>query len=163
LEIRRRVLSAYEAAERQPDPARVRELLTFVVVGAGPTGVELAGALIEIGRQTVAKDFRTFDPRSLRGVLLEVSDHMLPSYPRELAHETQRSLECVGDEVRLDARVSAIDAGGVQIGQERLAARTVLWAAGVAASPLGRTLGVAVDRAGRVPVAPDLSVPGHPE
>src|SRR5262245_21191991 len=162
LEIRRRVLSAYEAAEREPDPARVRELLTFVVVGAGPTGVELAGALMEIGRKTVAQDFRTFDPRGLRVVLVEGADRVLPPFSERLSRKAAAQLARLGVEVRTGARVTAIDQKGVQIGDERIVARTVLWAAGVAASPLGRTLGVAVDRAGRVPVAADLSVPGQP-
>ncbi|MBK8097119.1 MAG: NAD(P)/FAD-dependent oxidoreductase [Planctomycetes bacterium] len=163
LEIRRRVLSAYEAAEREADPERVRELLTFVVVGAGPTGVELAGALIEIGRQTVARDFRTFDPRSLRVVLVEGADRVLPPYASELSAKAHSQLERIGVEVRTEAMVTAIDGSGVQIGNERITARTVLWAAGVAASPLGRSLGVPVDRAGRVLVEPDLSIPRHPE
>jgi NADH dehydrogenase len=163
LEVRRRVLSAYEAAEREPDPVRVRELLTFVVVGGGPTGVELAGALIEIGRHTVARDYRSFDPRSLRVILIEGADRLLPPYTPRLSAKAKASLERLGVEVRTSARVTAIDQTGVQVGGERIAARTVLWAAGVAASPLGRTLGVPVDRAGRVPVGPDLAVPGHPE
>ncbi|MGE3174859.1 MAG: NAD(P)/FAD-dependent oxidoreductase [Planctomycetota bacterium] len=162
LEIRRRVLSAYEAAEREPDPQRVRELLTFVVVGAGPTGVELAGALMEIGRKTVARDFRSFDPRSLRVVLVEGAARVLPPYSEKLSRKAQVQLEKLGVEVRTGQHVTAIDSGGVAIGSERIAARVVLWAAGVAASPLGRTLGVDTDRAGRVRVQPDLSVPGHP-
>ena len=162
LEIRRRVLSAFEAAEREPDPERVKSMLTFVIVGGGPTGVELAGALIEIGRETVAKDFRTFDPRSLRVVLIEGADRVLPPYSPKLSQQAKRQLDRLGVEVRVGARVTAIDRDGVQIGSERIRARVVLWAAGVAASPLGRTLGVDCDRAGRVPVEPDLSVPGHP-
>jgi len=163
LEIRRRVLSAYEAAEREIDPARVRELLTFVVVGGGPTGVELAGALIEIGRRTVARDFRTFDPRGLRVVLIEHAGRLLPPYSEALSHKAQTQLERLGVDVRTGIRVTDIDHDGVQIGDERIAARTVLWAAGVAASPLGRGLGVSTDRAGRVKVEPDLSIGGHPE
>jgi NADH dehydrogenase len=162
LEIRRRVLSAFEAAEREPDPERIKTMLTFVIVGAGPTGVELAGALVEIGRETVAKDFRTFDPRSLRVVLIEGADRVLPPYSPKLSQQAKQQLERLGVEVRVGARVTAIDRNGVQIGSERIAARVVLWAAGVAASPLGRTLGVECDRAGRVQVEPDLSVPGHP-
>lgn len=163
LEIRRRVLSAFEAAEREPDPARVAELLTFVVVGAGPTGVELAGALIDIGRHTVARDFRTFDPRGLRVVLLEGDSRVLPPYPEELSAKAERQLERLGVEVRTGAKVTGIDQGGVSIGDERIAARTVLWAAGVSASALGRSLQVPTDRAGRVLVQPDLSIPDHPE
>ncbi len=162
LEVRRRVLSAYEAAEREHDPEKLRTLLTFVVVGGGPTGVELAGALMEIGRETVAKDFRSFDPRSLRVVLVEGSDRVLPPYSPRLSQKAMEALVAMGVEVRVGARVTSIDKDGVQIGEERIAARTVLWAAGVAASPLGKTLGAATDRAGRVVVKPDLSVEGHP-
>jgi NADH dehydrogenase len=160
LEIRRRVLSAFEAAERLADPARLAETLTFVVVGAGPTGVELAGALSEIGRQTVAKDFRSFDPRKLRVVLVEGADRVLPVYGQRLSTAARAQLERHGVEVRTDAKVTKIDQTGVWLGGEHIAARTVLWAAGVAASPLGRALGAPIDRAGRVPVGPDLRVPG---
>jgi NADH:quinone reductase (non-electrogenic) len=163
LEVRRRVLSAFEAAELEPDPEHVRELLTFVVVGAGPTGVELAGALSEIGRLTVAKDFRTFDPRSIRVVLVEGANRVLPPYTPQMSAKAKTQLERLGVEVRVGAQVTEIDQHGVWLGQERILARTVLWAAGVAASPLGKGLGVPVDRAGRVLVQPDLSVPGHPE
>ena len=162
LEVRRRVLSAYEAAEREHDAEKLRKLLTFVVVGGGPTGVELAGALMEIGRETVAKDFRSFDPRSLRVVLVEGSDRVLPPYSPRLSQKAMEALVAMGVEVRVGARVTSIDKDGVQIGDERIVARTVLWAAGVAASPLGKTLGSATDRAGRVVVKPDLSVAGHP-
>jgi NADH dehydrogenase len=162
LEVRRRVLSAFEAAERQSDPAQLAATLTFVVVGAGPTGVELAGALSEIGRLTVAKDFRAFDPRRLRVVLVEGTDRVLPPYSPKLSANAQRQLERLGVEVRTGAKVTKIDQQGVWLGDEFLAARTVLWAAGVAASPLGKQLGVPLDRAGRVVVAPDLSVPGQP-
>ena len=163
LEVRRRVLSAYEAAEREQDPEKVRRLLTFVVVGGGPTGVELAGALMEIGRETVAKDFRTFDPRSLRVVLVEGSDRVLPPYSPRLSQKAKDALVRMGVEVRTSARVTQIDQDGVQIGDERIFARVVLWAAGVAASPLGKTLGSETDRAGRVVVQADLSVAGHPD
>ncbi|HLQ37821.1 MAG TPA: NAD(P)/FAD-dependent oxidoreductase, partial [Planctomycetota bacterium] len=144
-------------------PARLRAMLTFVVVGAGPTGVELAGALAEIGRLTVAKDFRSFDPRSLRVLLLEGADRVLPPYDPSLSVKAKAQLERLGVEVRLLARVTAIDAEGVWLGSEQVAARTVLWAAGVAASPLGKALGAPLDRAGRVLVQPDLSIPGHAE
>ncbi|MGK0203667.1 MAG: NADH dehydrogenase [Planctomycetota bacterium] len=162
LEIRRRVLSAFEAAERNgdSDPEKLRATLTFVIVGAGPTGVELAGALAEIGRLTVAKDFRSFDPRSLRVVLVEAADRVLPPYLEVLSEKAKKQLEQLGVEVRLNSRVTHIDEHGVQFGEEHLAARTVLWAAGVAASPLGAALGAETDRAGRVKVAPDLRVPG---
>jgi NADH dehydrogenase len=162
LEVRRRVLSAYEAAEREHDPEKVKKLLTFVVVGGGPTGVELAGALMEIGRETVAKDFRTFDPRSLRVVLVEGSDRVLPPYSPRLSQKAKEALLQMGVEVRTSARVTLIDKDGVQVGDERIQARVVLWAAGVAASPLGKTLGSETDRAGRVVVKPDLSIEGHP-
>jgi len=162
LEIRRRVLSAFEAAERLPDDTKLLETLTFVVVGAGPTGVELAGALSEIGRLTVAKDFRRFDPTRLRVVLVEGADRVLPPYSHALSAEAQRELGRLGVEVRTNAKVTKIDATGVWLGDEHIVARTVLWAAGVAASPLGQQLGVPLDRAGRVLVEPDLSVPGHP-
>jgi NADH dehydrogenase len=162
LEVRRRVLSAYEAAEREHDPEKVRRLLTFVVVGGGPTGVELAGALMEIGRETVAKDFRTFDPRSLRVVLVEGSDRVLPPYSPRLSQKAKDALVQMGVEVRTSARVTQIDKDGVQVGEERIHARVVLWAAGVAASPLGKTLGAETDRAGRVVVGSDLAVQGHP-
>ena len=160
LEIRRRVLSAFEAAERHPDD--LLATLTFVVVGAGPTGVELAGALSEIGRLTVAKDFRSFDPRGLRVVLVEGAGRVLPPYPEKLSAAARSQLERLGVEVRTGALVTKIDQTGVWLGDEHIDARTVLWAAGVAASPLGAKLGVPLDRAGRVLVSPDLSVPLHP-
>jgi NADH dehydrogenase len=163
LEIRRRVLSAFEAAERLGDPQQVPATLTFVVVGAGPTGVELAGALSEIGRITVAKDFRTFDPRTLRVVLVEGSERVLQAYSPPLSAAAQRQLERLGVEVRTRSVVTRIDQSGVWLGDEHIPARTVLWAAGVAASPLGRDLEVPLDRAGRVLVDPDLRVPGRPD
>ncbi len=163
LEVRRRVLSAFEVAERESDPAKLRAALTFVVVGAGPTGVELAGALSEIGRETVARDFRSFDPRSLRVLLVEGTDRVLPPFHPGLSAKAKAQLERLGVEVLLQSKVTNIDCTGVWIGDVHVPARTVLWAAGVAASPLGRTIGVPTDRAGRVLVEPDLSVPGHPE
>ncbi len=163
LEIRRRVLLAFERAEREPDAVARRALLTFVVVGAGPTGVELAGALSEIARHTLAADFRHIHPESARIVLLEMAPRVLPPYPERLSGAARRQLERLGVEVRTGAKVTGIDEDGVSLGEERIEARTVLWGAGVAASPLARTLGVELDRAGRVPVRPDLSVPGHPE
>ena len=161
LEMRRRVLLAYEAAERETDPARQRAWTTFVVVGAGPTGVELAGALAEIATHTLTPDFRRVNPGEARVLLLEGTAQVLPSYVPELGEKARRQLERLGVEVRTKALVTAIDAGGVWIGEERIEARTVLWAAGVAASPLGRSLGAPVDRAGRVLVEPDLTVPGR--
>jgi NADH dehydrogenase len=163
LEIRRRVLLAYEAAERETDPERVREWLTFVVVGAGPTGVELAGALSEIARFALADDFRTIDPAHARVLLFEGGPRVLPTFSPKLSAKAQRQLERLGVQVRCAAQVTAIDDSGVSIGSERIAARTVLWAAGVRASPLARSLGVPLDRAGRVPVGEDLAVAGHQE
>jgi NADH dehydrogenase len=162
VEIRRRVLLAFEHAEREEDPARRTPWLTFVVVGAGPTGVELAGALGEIARHTLRDEFRRIVPRASRILLLEGSDRVLPSYPPDLSAKARRQLEDLGVEVRTGAVVTGVDGTGVALGAERIAARTVLWAAGVAASPLGRALGE-VDRAGRVKVEPDLTIPGHPE
>ena len=163
LEMRRRVLSAFEAAERQKDPVKLAATLTFVGVGGGPTGVELVGALAEIGRLTVAKDFRSFDPRKLRVVLVEASSRVLSAYSEKLSAAAMRQLAQLGVEVRVGEKVTKIDQNGVWLGDEHIAARTVLWAAGVSASPLGRALEVPVDRAGRVHVEPDLSIPGHPD
>jgi NADH dehydrogenase len=163
LEIRRRILLAYERAENETDEAAQRAWLTFVIVGAGPTGVELAGALAEIARRTLVGDFRRIDPRRSRVVLVEGEKRVLPGFPADLSAHAQSQLERLGVEVRTGVHATAIDASGVLLGAERLPARTVLWAAGVAASPLARTLGVPLDRAGRVLVEPDLSVPGHPE
>jgi NADH dehydrogenase len=163
LEIRRRVLTAFERAEREREPAAREALLTFVVVGGGPTGVELAGALAEIARHTLASDFRHIAPPSSRVLLLELLPRLLPAYSERLSAAARRQLEGLGVEVRTGAKVTAIDAGGVDVGGERIPARTVLWGAGVAASPLGRSLGAPLDRSGRVEVGADLSVPGHPE
>jgi NADH:ubiquinone reductase (H+-translocating) len=163
LEMRRRVLLAFERAEREPDPARQRALLTFVIVGGGPTGVELAGALAEIARQSLAKDFRHFDPTSSRILLIEGGPSVLPSFPVALRDAARRDLGRLGVDVRTNTLVTGIGPGFVQAGEERLEAETVLWAAGVAASPLGASLGVPVDRVGRVFVQPDLTIPGHPE
>jgi NADH dehydrogenase len=162
-EIRRRILLAFEAAEREGDPAARHRLLTFVIVGAGPTGVELAGALREIAQRTLARDYRNFDPRTTRVVLLEAGDRVMPAFPELSSRAARRLLEARGVEVRTGARVTGVDARGVSLGAERIEAATVLWAAGVQASPLARSLGVPLDRQGRVPVEPDLSVPGHPE
>jgi NADH:quinone reductase (non-electrogenic) len=163
LEIRRRILLAFERAEREADPVRRRELLTFVLVGGGPTGVELAGTLAEIARQTLRDEFRSIDTSAARIVLVEAGPTILQTFPETLRAAARRALEHLQVEVREHTAVTDIDAHGVWLGQERLDAGTVLWAAGVAASPLVRTLGVPVDRAGRVLVNPDLSIPGHPE
>jgi len=163
LEMRRRILFAYEVAEREDDEARRREWLTFVVVGGGPTGVELAGALAEISRHVLERDFRRIDPRQARIVLIEAGPRILPTYTEVSSARAARQLERLGAEVLVGSAVTGIDGHGVTLGERRLPARTVLWAAGVAASPLARSLGVPLDRAGRVKVAPDLSVPGYPE
>jgi NADH dehydrogenase len=160
IEIRRRVLLAYEAAERSTDAAERRALLTFVIVGAGPTGVELAGALAEIARHALAQDFRTIDPTQARVLLVEGQSRVLPPYPETLSASAARQLEKLGVEVRVGARVQAVDREGVVVEGERIAARTVIWAAGVAASPLARSLGVPLDRAGRVVVDERLHPPG---
>ena len=162
VEIRRRVLLAYELAERGADPARRAALLTFVVVGAGPTGVELAGALAEIARHVLAQDFRHIDPASARVVLVEAGPRVLPAFAPELSEAARRRLERMGVQVLLGRPVTGIDAGGVSLGKERIEAGCVLWGAGVQASPLAATLGAPLDRAGRVLVEPDLSVPGAP-
>jgi NADH dehydrogenase len=163
MDIRRRVLLAFEHAERETDPARRAAWLTFVVIGAGATGVELAGTLAEIARHTLHGEFRRFDPRNTRVVLVEGADRVLPPYPPGLSEKARVQLERLGVTVWLGKRVTGIDAEGVTLGSDRLASRNVLWAAGIASSPLGRSLGVPLDRAGRVRVEPDLSVPGHPE
>jgi NADH dehydrogenase len=162
-EIRRRVLTAYERAELEPDPERRRALLTFVVIGGGPTGVELAGALGEMSRFTLARDFRHIDPTLARVILVEAGPRILPSFPESLARHATRDLESLGVQVWTSSAVTGVDAEGVQVGAERIAAHTTLWAAGVQASGLGRALGAPLDRVGRVQVAPDLSLPGHPD
>jgi NADH dehydrogenase len=163
LAIRRRVLYAFEAAEREPEPSRRVGWLTFVIVGGGPTGVELAGSVAEIARHALARDFRHIDPTQARVILIEGTPRVLPVYRPDLSESARRQLEALGVEVRTGALVTAIDEEGVCLGPDRIEARTVLWAAGVAASPLGRSLGAPLDRAGRVRVEPDLTIPGHPE
>jgi NADH dehydrogenase len=164
LDIRARVLRAYEAAEREQDAERRRALLTFVVIGGGPTGVEMAGALAEIASRTLARDFRGFDPaRDTRVVLVEGGSRLLPSFDPESSRAARSALEELGVEVRTEALVNAVDARGVGVGEERIEASTVVWAAGLKASPLTESLGAELDRTGRVKVSPDLSVPGRPE
>jgi NADH dehydrogenase len=163
LEIRRRVLLAFEAAEREDDEAARNALLTFVIVGAGPTGAELAGALSEIARQTMLRDFRRINPSSARILLVEGKDRVLPTYPPALSAKAQRQLEHLGVEVITNAVVTSLSDREVCIGERTIPTRTVLWAAGVTASPLARSLGAPLDRAGRVEVLPDLTIPGHPE
>ncbi|MFT3897309.1 MAG: NAD(P)/FAD-dependent oxidoreductase [Thermomonas sp.] len=160
LHIRRRILSAFERAEAEQDPDTRRALLTFAIVGGGPTGVELAGTLAEIARHTLKREFRRIDSRETRVLLLEAGPRVLSSFPESLSTKARAQLERLGVEVRTGMPVRSIDADGLQLGDERIAARTVLWAAGVAASPLARTLGVELDRSGRVPVSPDLRAPG---
>jgi len=162
-EIRRRVLSAYEQAEMETDATQKKLLLTFVVVGGGPTGVELAGALGEMSRFTLARDFRNIDPKLARVILLEAGPRILPSFGAEQASRATRDLEALGVQVWTSSAVTGVDAKGVDVGPERIQAATTLWAAGVKASSLARSLGVPLDRLGRVVVEPDLSVPGHPE
>lgn len=161
-EIRRRVLSAYEKAERTRMPYDRKRLLTFVVVGGGPTGVELAGAIGEMSRFTLARDFRQIDATLARVILLEAGPRILPMFSEQLATRATRDLERLGVQVWTGSLVSKIDNAGVQIGSERIEAATVLWAAGVKASPLGQATGWDVDRQGRVIVEPDLTVKGHP-
>jgi NADH:ubiquinone reductase (H+-translocating) len=163
LEIRRRILTAFERAEAEDDEAKRAAWLTFAIVGGGPTGVELAGTLAEIARHTLHGEFRRADPRRARVLLLEAGPRVLSSFPESLSAKARTQLEKLGVEIRAGVPVADIDNDGVQLGDERIAARTVLWAAGVAASPLARDLGVPLDRAGRVIVMPDLSVPGHPD
>src|SRR5690242_4463284 len=165
IEIRRRFLKAFEDAERENDPAAREALLTFVIIGGGPTGVELAGMLPTIARHTLRGDFRRIDTASARVILLEGGPRILPTFPEDLAAHAERDLRELGVEVRTHTLVTSIEPGYVCIGAERITARTVLWAAGNAASPLGRLLGanVPVDRGGRVIVNADLSVPKYPE
>ena len=162
LEIRRRVLLAFERAEREPDLARREPLLTFVLIGGGPTGVEMAGAMAEIARHSLARDFRHFNPGSSKIILLEGGPSVLANFPEPLREAARRDLERLGVSVRTGEVVTSVEPGRVRTTKGEIAAATVLWAAGVAASPLGATLGVPVDRVGRVLVNPDLTIPGHP-
>ena len=163
IEIRTRMLLAFERAERETDPVRQQQLLTFVIVGGGPTGVELVGTLAEIARQTLRHEFRSIDTSRARIVLVEAGPTILPAFPERLRNAARESLQRLGIEVQEKTAVTGIDESGVLLGTERLAAGTVVWAAGVAASPIVRTLGTPLDRAGRAIVNPDLSIPGHPE
>jgi NADH dehydrogenase len=165
--IRRRILLAFEKAETESDPAERARLMTFVVVGGGPTGVEMAGAIAELANRALAKDFRSIDPRSARIILVEAAPRVLTPFEPSLSETARTALEQLGVEVRTGAPVTALDDAGVSIGQgseaTRIETRTVVWAAGVIASPAGQWLGAETDHAGRVKVAPDLSVPGHPD
>ena len=160
--LRRRILLAFERAETEPDADEQRRLLNFVVIGGGPTGVEMAGAIAELAMRALAADFRTIDPRCARITLIEAGPRLLAPFDPALSEAARRSLQKLGVEVRLGASVTDCDCSGVSLGRERLQARTILWAAGVKASPAGEWLGAESDRAGRVEVMADLSVPGHP-
>ena len=161
--MRRRILEAFEAAERETDAVERAKWLNFVVIGGGPTGVELAGTLAEIARHTLSNEFRHINTRNAQIHLIEAGPRVLPSMPEPLSKSAQRQLEKLGVELHLGRPVTGVDDDGVMLEGERLSSHTVLWAAGVAASPLGRMLGVECDRAGRVEVEPDLSIAGHPE
>ena len=161
--LRRKLLLAFERAEAEPDPAKKAAWLSFAVVGGGPTGVELAGTLAEIARHTLRNEFRHIDPASAKVRLVEAGPRVLSSFPEVLSLKARRQLEKLGVEVLTGTPVSDIDSQGFKLGDQFVPARTVVWAAGVAASPLARTLDVPLDRAGRVQVQPDLTLPGHPE
>jgi NADH dehydrogenase len=162
LEIRRRILLAFERAEREPDGARRRALMTFLIVGGGPTGVELAGAIAEISRHVLRRDFRSIEPGEAKVQVLEAGPRILPSFPPALAEKAARSLSRLGVEVRTGCPVTAVEPGFLESGGDRMGAATILWAAGVRASPLAASLGVGLDTAGRLLVEPDLSIPGDP-
>lgn len=161
--IRRRILLAFEQAERETDPAKRQALLTLAIVGGGPTGVELAGTIVELAHDMLRGEFRNFDTRQTRVVLIEAGDRILPNFAPELSDYASKALERLGVMVELGRPVTRCDAEGVVFGDTQLPARTILWAAGVAASPAAEWLGAAADRAGRVLVEPDLTVPGSPE
>ena len=162
IEIRKRILLAYEEAEHEMDEAARVAKLTFVVVGGGPTGVELAGSLREIAAEQIQKDYRNIDTSTTRVILVDANDRVLKNMHPKLSEKAKASLEDLGIEIRLNGRVTQIDDGGVCIGDERIGANNVFWAAGVKANPLGKALGVPTDRSGKVNVNPDLSVPGYP-
>ncbi|MGA7388417.1 MAG: NAD(P)/FAD-dependent oxidoreductase, partial [Pseudolabrys sp.] len=162
-EIRRRILLAFERAENETDADERRRLMNLVIVGGGPTGVELAGALAELTRRVLAKDFRNIDPRTARIILIEAGPRLLPTFPEDLAEDAKQRLERLGVEVHLGAPVTAIDSSGAVFGATRIEARTVIWAAGITASSAGQWIGAKCDRVGRIEVNPDLSIAGHPE
>jgi NADH dehydrogenase len=163
LEIRRRVLLAFELDERQAASGGPQSPLNFVIVGGGPTGVELAGTLAEISHRVLANEFKSIDPKTTRIILLEGGPRILPAYPEDLSRSAEEQLRHLGVDVHTSTLVTGVKAGRVQMGETQLSAAVILWAAGVAASPLGKKLGAPTDRAGRVLVNPDLSIPGHPE
>jgi NADH:ubiquinone reductase (H+-translocating) len=162
-DIRRRILIAFEQAETETDAAERERLLTFIVIGGGPTGVEIAGAIAELAKTALARDFRNIDPRQARIILVEAGPRILPPFPESLSAAAERALRRLGAEVRLGTPVTAVGADHVMIGAERIETRTVLWAAGVAASPAAKWLGAQKDKAGRVVINADLTLPGHPE
>ncbi len=162
-EIRRRVLNALEEAERENDPQRQKQLLTFVIVGAGPTGVELAGAIGEMSRYTLARDFRNIDPKLTRIILVEAGPRILPAFSEKLSSQATRNLEKLGVQAWTSSYVTHVDKNGVQIGKERIQAATVLWAAGVESASIGKQLGFPLDPQGRILVSDDMSVEGHSE
>ncbi|EMI57007.1 NAD(P)/FAD-dependent oxidoreductase [Rhodopirellula sallentina] len=162
-EIRRRVLMAFESAERTNDLDEQKRFMTFVLVGGGPTGVELAGAIAEMARNTLKRDFKTIDASHAKVILVQSGDRILKQFPDPLSKYSKEALESLGVEVRLGDRVTDINGEGVRVGEQFVHARTVIWAAGVKANPIGKTLGAETDRAGRVVVQPDLSIDGHPE
>jgi NADH:ubiquinone reductase (H+-translocating) len=162
-ELRKRILLAFERAELEQDEAARKRLLTFIVIGAGPTGVEMAGAIAELARRALASDFRAIDPRAARVLLIEAGPRALPSFPEKLSAYTHKSLERLGVELMLNSKVTQVDDTGVMLGGKSLPSACVIWAAGVAASPVAKWLGVSGDGAGRVAVKPDLTLPGHPE
>lgn len=161
--IRHKILLAFEAAEMEIDPEKIKELLTFVVVGAGPTGVEMSGAIAELAHHALTSDFRHIDTRMTRIILIEAAPRILAAFPESLARKSQEKLTRLGVEVLTSKPVSKIDEHGVVVDGERIATRTIIWSAGVAASPAGKWLGAEMDRAGRVKVMSDLSIPGHPD
>ena len=161
--LRSKILLAFEAAEREPDPERRARWLTFVIVGAGPTGVELAGTIADMAHDTLPPEFRAIDTHMTKVLLIEAGPRVLPGYPESLSDYARRGLEKLGVEVSLGQAVTQIDAHGVVFGERRVASETIIWAAGVQASPAAEWLGAAADRAGRILVAPDLTVPGHPD
>jgi len=160
--LRRAILGAFEAAEHEPDPQKRQELLTFVLVGGGPTGVELAGAIAELAHNALSRDFRQINPASARIVLIEGETRIIPTFPATLTRKARTKLQQLGVEVRTGVHVTGVTSSGVMIGEEHIATKTVIWTAGVKASPAGEWLGAEVDHHGRVKVQPDLTVPGHP-
>ncbi|HEY5894028.1 MAG TPA: NAD(P)/FAD-dependent oxidoreductase [Chthoniobacterales bacterium] len=163
VELRRRILTAFELAEKAHTPEERRQALTFVVIGGGPTGVEMAGAIAELAHQALVRDFRRMDPTETKVILLDAAPRVLPMFAEDLSESARKSLALIGVDVRTGVMVKNVDATGVDIPDEHISAKTIVWAAGNAASPLGKMLGAETDRAGRVVVEQDLSVKGHPE